>query len=87
MLRYTLSRIGCLIFLAGGIVLLLGVAAESSGHPAFDLVLSGIGLAFFGFLLWNKLRERKNRSRRFSMFRKNSWDEEEPGEGEDNWKE
>ncbi|MDY6866911.1 MAG: hypothetical protein SVT56_03240 [Chloroflexota bacterium] len=75
-----------MMVLVGSIVLVLGIAAERSGHPAFDLVLIGIAVTFSGFLLWNSLRK-KRRSTRFSLFRKrrreNKKDQEEPWE--DQW--
>ncbi len=71
-----------MMVLIGSIVLVLGIAAERSGQPAFDLVLIGIGVSFIGFLLWNKLRK-KRRSTRFSLFRKRRHDDEE--EQEESW--
>ena len=69
MIRYLFSRIGCLMWLIGAIVLIVGIGAESSGQPAFNMVLVGIVLILAGFLLWNWLRSRKRRNTRFSMFR------------------
>lgn len=83
MIRYLLSRIGCLMFLVGAVVLVLGIAAETSGEPAFNLVLIGAGLVFLGFLLWNKLRRRQRRNTRFSRFRRREQREEQ--ETEDRW--
>ena len=83
MIRYLLSRIGCLMFLVGAVVLVLGIAAESSGEPAFTLVLIGAGLAFLGMLLWSKLRRKQRRNTRFSMFRRRENREEQ--ENEDGW--
>jgi drug/metabolite transporter (DMT)-like permease len=82
MIRYLLSRLGCMMILVGAIVLVLGVAAECSGHPAFDLVLIGIAVTFIGFLIWNKLRK-KQRSTRFSLFRKRRHEDEE--DQDDSW--
>lgn len=83
MIRYLLSRIGCLMLLVGAIVLVLGIAAESSGEPAFNLVLIGAGLTFLGLLLWSKLRRKQRRNTRFSMFRKR--DSREEQETDDEW--
>lgn len=83
MIRYLLSRMGCLMFLVGAVVLVLGVAAESSGEPAFNLVLIGAGLTFLGLFLWNKLRRKQRRNTRFSMFRKR--DSREEQEVDDEW--
>jgi flagellar biosynthesis component FlhA len=74
------------MIMVGSIVLVLGIAAECSGQPAFDVLLIGIAVTFSGFLLWNSLRK-KRRSTRFSLFRKrrreNKKDQEEPWE--DQW--
>ncbi len=83
MIRYLFSRIGCLMFLVGAVVLVLGVAAESSGEPAFNLVLIGAGLTFLGLLLWSKLRQKQRRNTRFSMFRKR--DDREEQDGDNKW--
>lgn len=83
MIRYLFSRIGCLMFLVGVVVLVLGIAAETSGEPAFNLVLIGAGLVFLGFLLWNKLRRKQRRNTRFSLFRRRERQEEQ--ETEDGW--
>jgi len=57
--------------LAGSILILIGIAAERSGEPAFDYLFLGIALGLVGILLWNKLRTRAEQpSRRFSLFRK-----------------
>jgi len=69
--------------LIGSILLVLGIAAERSGHPALDYVLMGVALTLVGFLLWNRLRK-KQRSTRFSLFRKRKDDEDE--DQEDQWK-
>ncbi|HCU56760.1 MAG TPA: hypothetical protein DF984_00775 [Anaerolineaceae bacterium] len=83
MIRYLLSRIGCLMLLVGAVVLVLGIAAESSGEPAFNLVLIGAGLTFLGLLLWSRLRRKQHRNTRFSMFRKR--DSREEQETDDEW--
>lgn len=83
MIRYLLSRIGCLMLLVGAVVLVLGIAAESSGEPAFNLVLIGAGLTFLGLLLWSRLRRKQHRNTRFSMFRKR--DDREEQESDDEW--
>ncbi len=83
MIRYLFSRIGCLMWLIGAIVLIVGIGAESSGQPAFNMVLGGIGLVLAGFLLWNWLRPRKRRNTRFSMFR--GRDREDERDRNDDW--
>ncbi len=83
MIRFLFSRIGCLMWLVGAIVLIVGIAAENSGQPAFNLVIAGIGLTLVGFLLWNRLRPKKRRNTRFSMFRKH--DREDEQERYDDW--
>jgi hypothetical protein len=83
MIRFILSRIGCLALLVGAIILIVGVSAERSGHPALSMVLGGGALALVGLLLWAKLRPRARRSTRFSMFRRR--DREEEDEGYDRW--
>jgi hypothetical protein len=69
MIRYLLSRIGCLFLIAGTIILILGAGAIRSGQPGFDLFLVGLGVFFFGFILWNRWRSKERRSTRFSKFR------------------
>jgi cell division protein FtsW (lipid II flippase) len=83
MIRYLLSRIGCLILLSGIIVLIIGGAVLQSGGPAFEVIVIGIGLLIIGFLLWNKLRTKSRRSTRFSMFR--NPDQEDDQENDDGW--
>ncbi|MCB2213974.1 hypothetical protein KQH50_01130 [bacterium] len=84
MIRYILSRIGCLAVLVGAIILVVGVSAERSGHPALSMVLGGGALALVGLLLWSKLRPKARRSTRFSMFRRREREKDEE-EGYDRW--
>ena len=70
MIRFLLSRIGCLMMIFGIIVLALGAAAVQSQQPASTLLLVGLGVTVIGGLLWNRLREKPPRNTRFSMFRK-----------------
>jgi len=63
--------------LAGGILLLLGAAGELSDQPAFDYLMIGVVLALLGFFLWRQLRPKRERPRRFSIFRKRSNDQEQ----------
>jgi drug/metabolite transporter (DMT)-like permease len=74
MIRFVLS-IGCLMVLVGSIILVLGIAAESSGYPSFKYLLIGAAVTLLGFLTWNKMR-RKRRSTRFSLFRKREREDE-----------
>jgi uncharacterized membrane protein YfcA len=83
MIRYLLSRIGCLMLLSGIIVLIIGAGVLQSGGPAFEVVLIGIVLLLIGFFLWNKLRTKSRRSTRFSMFRKP--DQEDDKDSDDGW--
>lgn len=85
MIRYLLSRLGCLILIAGGITLIVGIAALQSDQPAFDVVLIGIGLSLLGFFLWNKLRRKVKRPPRASIFRRRKR-EQEVQDNEENWK-
>ena len=87
MIRYLLSRIGCLILVGGVLVLVVGVAAVRSGESAFELLLIGIALTFLGFILWNKLRPKIKREARASKFRRRKDDEHQEMSHEDNgWK-
>lgn len=83
MIRFLLSRIGFMMLMVGIFVLVLGVAAESSGQPAFNLLMIGMAMSFFGFLLWNRLRPKKHRNTRFSIFRKR--DRHEERDENDGW--
>ena len=76
MIRFILSRIGCLMVFAGGITLVLGIAAERTGYPSLKYLLIGALLSLSGFLIWNKLRS-KQRSTRFSLFRRRKREEEQ----------
>jgi len=87
MIRYLLSRIGCLMLLGGILLLVIGVAGLRAGEPAFTYLLIGIALMTFGFFLWNKLRSRGKRSNRFSMFRRGRDDDSRDDVEENNgWK-
>jgi len=80
MIRYLLSRIGCVMLIFGSIALVVGIAAESSGQPAFNFLSIGLALSFFGFLLWNRLRPKKEqppRGRRSRNRRGRDPDEEQ----------
>lgn len=60
---------GCMMMIFGVIVLVVGIAAMQSGQSALSLLLIGFIATLFGFLLWNRLREKGAGSTRFSMFR------------------
>lgn len=83
MIRYLLSRIGCLMLLSGVIILIIGAAVLQSGGPALEVILIGIVLSFTGFLLWNKLKSKRRQSTRFSMFRKP--DQEDDQDSDNGW--
>jgi hypothetical protein len=55
---------------AGAILLIIGIAALRSDQPALNYLFLGFALALVGVLLWNKLRPRTERIRRFSRLRK-----------------
>lgn len=87
MIRYLLSRMGCLMLLGGILVLVIGVAGVRAGEPAFTYLLIGVVLTFLGFILWNKLRPKDKKSNRFSMFRRGRGeDSEEDEEDNSRWK-
>jgi len=83
MIRYLLSRIGCLFLIGGSILLILGAGAIRSDQPGFDLLLIGLVLFFFGFILWNRWRSKERRSTRFSKFRMKPRDEDKKVEEAD----
>jgi hypothetical protein len=70
MIRYLLSRVGCLMLVAGSILLILGVAAVRAEQPGFNLLLIGIVSFLGGLFLWQRLRPKAQRSSRFSKFRR-----------------
>ncbi|QRN82578.1 hypothetical protein JR338_09115 [Chloroflexota bacterium] len=83
MIRYLFSRLGCLIWLVGAVVLGVGIVSESSGHPAFSMVAGGIGLLVVGFLLWQWLRPKGKKNTRFSMLRRRTWEDEQDEDNEE----
>lgn len=83
MIRFLLSRIGCLMMIFGIIILAVGFAAAQSEQPALSYLALGAAGTFIGFLLWNRLRERAPRSSRFSLFRKR--DRRNEDEHNDHW--
>jgi hypothetical protein len=70
MIRYLLSRIGCLMILAGSVILMMGIAALRSDQPALNFLAIGVLLFFPGLALWQKLRHRQPRPDRFSLLRR-----------------
>ena len=70
MIRYLLSRIGCLMMMAGSILLVIGAAAVRSDQPGFNFLSIGLLLSVFGLLLWNRLRAKKPIKPRFSKLKK-----------------
>jgi len=83
MIRYLFSRLGCLIWLVGAVVLGVGIVSESSGHPAFSMVAGGIALLVVGFLLWKWLRPKGQKNTRFAMLRRHTWEDEQ--DDNDEW--
>ena len=77
MIRYLLSRLGCLMMIFGVIVLVVGVAAVQSEQPALSLLFLGSMVTFFGHLLWNRLRVKTPRKTHFSLFRNREREEEQ----------
>jgi len=74
---------GCLFLMIGIILLVLGIAAESSGQPAFNFIFLGALLLIGGFFLWTKLRRKPRRSTRFSLFNKREDEEKEEDNQDD----
>lgn len=85
MIRQLLSRIGCLIWSFGGIVLVVGIAAEQSGQPGLEILLVGLVVAVVGFLIWNWMRPKRQRNTRFSLFRKRNQENEVNENRQNNW--
>jgi uncharacterized membrane protein YqgA involved in biofilm formation len=83
MIRYLLSRLGCLMMVFGMITLAIAIAAIQSGQPDLAILLMGIAATVLGYLLWNRLREKAPRSTRFSLFRKR--EDVERRKKKDNW--
>lgn len=73
------------MMLAGAILLMLGVAGERSGQPAFDYLMIGIVLGLAGWFLWQKLRPKRERPRRFSIFRRGSKDRDKDHSKQEGW--
>ena len=71
--------------MVGSILLILGIAAERSGQPAFNFLMIGIACMLVGFLVWNKLRPRQKRPRRFSLFGKGGEEEGNDRKNEIGW--
>ena len=61
----------------GVIVLVVGLAALQSEQPALSLLFIGAVVTFLGNLIWNRLRDKAPRKKRFSMFRNRERDEEQ----------
>jgi hypothetical protein len=72
MIRSLLARVGCLLLFFGTIVLVVGLAAAQSGEPPLSLYLIGGAAGFSGFLLWIRMRDKRSKDKRFSLFRKRS---------------
>lgn len=83
MIRYVLSRVGCLLLMVGSLLLVLGVAAERSGQPAFNFLFIGILVSITGFFLWRKLSRKPRQSTRFSLFKKRDQKEDEEHNSDD----
>jgi uncharacterized membrane protein YfcA len=77
MIRYLFSRLGCLMMIFGVIVLVVGVAALQSEQPTLSLLFIGSVLTFLGHLIWNRLREKTPRNKRFSMLRNREREEQQ----------
>jgi len=73
------------MLLVGAIFLVLGVAAVRSGQSAFNYLLFGALLSILGSVLWNKLRSKKRRNTRFSLFRKEDEQEDDNGKDDNGW--
>ena len=68
------------------LLLVLGIAAERSGQPAFKFLLFGFLLFIAGFFLWNKLRQKPRPNTRFSLFRKRNREEDVDKSDELGWR-
>ena len=86
MIRHLLSRLGCLFLMVGVLLLILGIAAEQSGEPAFNFLVIGFLLFISGFFLWRKLRQAPRRNTRFSLFRKRNREEDVDESNELGWR-
>lgn len=69
--------------MAGVLLLVLGIAAERSGQPAFNVLILGFFLVVIGIFLWGKLRRKPRRNTRFSLFRKREKDDQAERETND----
>lgn len=70
----------------GSIALVVGIAAESSGQPAFNFLAIGLALSFFGFLLWVRLRPKKgHNSNGKQIHKQRGRDAEEGQDHNDGW--
>lgn len=67
----------------GILLLVLGIAAERSGQPAFNFLILGLFLVIIGVFLWGKLRRKPRRNTRFSLFRKREGDDQAERETSD----
>jgi flagellar biosynthesis component FlhA len=85
MIRHLLSRIGCMFLMVGVLLLVLGIAAERSGQPAFNFLIFGFLMFIGGFTLWGKLRSRPKKNTRFSLFRKHEREVKAKESGERGW--
>lgn len=74
-----------MFLMVGVLLLVLGIAAESSGQPAFNFLIFGFLLFVGGFLLWSKLRRKPRKNTRFSLFRKREREEKPQEPGERGW--
>ena len=71
--------------MVGVLLLVLGIAAERSGQPAFNFLVIGFLLFIGGFFLWRKLRQAPRRNTRFSLFRKHKGEEDMDRSDELGW--
>jgi flagellar biosynthesis component FlhA len=83
MIRHLLSRLGCMFLMVGVLLLVLGIAAERSGQPAFNFLIFGALLFLGGLVLWGKLRQKPRQNTRFSLFRKRKADDQAENELDD----
>jgi type III secretory pathway component EscV len=71
----------------GVLLMVLGIAAERSGQPAFNFLALGAFLLILGFFLWRKLKPKARQNTRFSLFRKRGREDEAAQEiGDRDWK-
>ena len=73
-----------MFLMVGVLLLVLGIAAERSGQPAFNFLVFGVLLFAGGLFLWSKLRCKPRQNTRFSMFKKRNQADQSEDQPDDN---